>query len=455
MKVFLLPLALAFSAIGVSNASAAESAICQDPVKFICENRVVNPATDIAKKISELAANEVNRFLGSSYPATTFVHDLRAQLAYLPVYRGMDAASGAIVRGLLYVACSDYLTRAYFSDRSSEHTCFQGVLEVVPGQAPPTFDSILNRIADEDHFEKVNKVIRDAKQFVGQSLAASSLSTELKSLLQDKLDATKPVSILKFLREQLQFVDPARATRIPGILADLIDTCDLDLKSLNAFNYSMGYRAAVMRDTNQNGLVICPSLWVNGMQDVTRGEGSFVFSVLAHEVGHTVEREILALTNPGPAAPALQTESKKKYDGVISCMKDRYVTTNSLTIRYPEFRTQAIKASFMNALDFRPNEKIPDLYFDEYSADVISSKALALYLAQYQTLSKRIDIVKRSADFLCEVKEHDPLQSPKFKGNDLHPSGAFRIREDYFSNEDLRRVLGCTPREASTNCSLL
>lgn len=421
----------------------SEPLICQDPIKVICEKPTQDVSEEIAKGISLKAAKQVNWFLREHYSLEGYSESLRKELNERPLKYGLAGTRQTIVRALLYMGCSEYLSKAYYAGEVNPPSCF---LKRRNRNVKISFKNLLKELPDASAFPKAEQTIQEAKDLVTEVFAEGVMDIGLKSKILARIKKTDSLSVTHYLHSVISQIDHRAATHVPHLLEGLVEACDFDDSSINAFNYS---------DEDGAQLVVCPSLWISSMGDLHQSDSSSVMSVLLHEMGHSIEGAIslwhLTKQNTDPQLAEL---AQGTFQKTLSCMNEKYVKTHELYASLPGKKGSAERRRFRLKMDFNPAKKMADLFYPEYSADAISAKAMARYLERTASLEGRSEIMKRNLEFLCGSDEHDSIEEPLLRNNSLHPSGTFRIQQIFLSTPELRSALGCESQSAKNTCSL-
>ena len=106
------------------------------------------------------------------------------------------------------------------------------------------------------------------------------------------------------------------------------------------------------------------------------------------------------------------------------------------------------------SLDFDFHTQVPDLYFSEIGADQIAAQALSHYLVKISSLKEKRDLIIRNLMPFCDSVKKTKLTSNQLLKNDLHPTGEFRISENYLRTTSLRERLGCSLNLGKDNCPI-
>jgi hypothetical protein len=475
--IFLLLSSFQFS---VSDAKA-ESQICSDPLEFVCSNKEYSRQKSMALEIRTKAATESQLYFSDpAENAQDYIDKITDQIKNNTDSKKQRAW---INRGLFYVSCLDYISRAYFN--SANDYSYSGV-SCVTEKTSHNLKNDLDKMGNLQFFQKTYLVFQNLKQLVLQVVKSSQYSEALKPLLISQVSATDFASVQTFALENLSDTEEKISEKkisndnVAGTLSAFIQACDPKAESENAFNYSVT-DASEENPSPQHKVVLCPSMWLygtsvseinsvpnsaqnirtkNGMardhtafqnlnlplQFKLSGHAYRLVPAILHEIGHSIDSSIqdwLALKQTASNQKFLSAVSQTKKT-FTSCIQKRHVDTGELIAERPAYSAESDES-------FAAEPNSADLFFAEYHADTISANALSLYLLKYPA-DRRAEVFSQGVSFLCGISNHEEHLSPLI--NNLHPSGVFRIRDLFMQNKMLRETLGCS-RSAEPSCSFL
>lgn len=426
----------------------AEPLVCSDPLKAVCGSIGVHEtANQDSLSILKQAVDQTNAFLGERLSFENFISQLKKDLELGPSAKDKTILYRGILHGLAYTHCADYLARASFSKRTDSLSCFTQPLD---RSKPFTLAGILSLFRAPQADDDTGRAINATLQQVARVVTHFNFGSNMTSFLTAELQATQRVSFSEYLSFNVQIL-LSQKTNDTDVFSHLFNQCDLDLIKKDAFNYagSVGTLPSGVK-VHGAGLVICPSMWIGA-------EGPNIF-VLAHEIGHTLGRELSRFKEQDSIVPNLRDEGSLIYQHVLSCMDERYVKTRELSVSYPSFESKTQKSSFMKLLTFNPEKFTAELFYQEHFADLIATEVASLDLETKSDLEGATHAIVQQLKILCgakgELNAHDPISGFSLSETDrLHPSPKFRLETMFFDSEALRNHLKCTSQARVQDCN--
>lgn len=244
----------------------------------------------------------------------------------------------------------------------------------------------------------------------------TDLSGGLGKVVENFKDLPKQAAMLKALNDTL-FIYSSETLR-----EAVEKKGDEVLEEIRAACQEDGMASAAYFFPGLKVFVLCPGLIAASVKDKTEDKnankstpnfkGAFLAAVVHHEKAHSV--------HPGGcSAGRPRTAFYRSYDPFIQCMFKNF---GHPTMEDSELTLQAFKS-----------------YSCEIVADELTSYAVVPLLAQEKDPFERFKRLREMLSPLCF-----------YSGDELHPSGKYRIESIFAKNPELRRTMGCDPVLACT-----